>query len=206
MIIFDMDGTLWDTVDVAVEAIQSVCDKYEEVKEISRETIQKGMGASRIENGYNFMPYLDADKRDFYMGKINEAVMNLISEKGARIYDGVIDTIKDLSKDYKLGIVTNNSDDYAKLFINFAGLEGYFTDYLGTAGKDISKTDAIRIMCERNNEPHSYYIGDINKDKLATSAAGQTFIHARYGFDPDLECDYHIDDISELKELLKKIP
>ena len=206
MIIFDMDGTLWDTVDSSYEAAKRVADKYDEVKDISRETIQKGMGSSRVENGFNFMPYLEPDKRDFYMGKINDEVMKVIEEKGANIYDGVVDTIKELSKEYKLGIITNNNDKYVELFINFAELNGFFVDYLGTSGRDMSKTDAIRLMCERNNEPHSYYVGDIKKDKLACSAAGQTFIHARYGFDPNLECEYHIDSFSELKDLIKKIP
>lgn len=206
MIIFDMDGTLWDTVDVSYEAAKVLDDEYEEVKEISKDAIRKGMGSSRVENGYNFMPYLEPDKRDFYMGRLNEEVMKKIEEKGANIYDGVVETIKELSKDYKLGIITNNNDNYAKLFIKFSGLDGYFTDILGCSGRDMSKTDAIKIMCERNNEPRSYYVGDIKKDMLATLAAGQTFIHARYGFDPNLECDYHIDNINELKELIKKIP
>lgn len=206
MIIFDMDGTLWDTVDVSKEAMDKVSNKYEEVKEVSKETIKEGMGSSRIENGLRFMPYLDEDKREFYMGKLNEEVMKLIEEKGASIYNGVIDTIKDLSKEYKIGIITNNNDKYVELFIKFSGLKDYITDYMGASNHNITKAEAIKMVCERNNELHSYYVGDIKKDMDATIEAGQTFIHARYGFEPDLECDYHIDNIVELEEIIKKIP
>ena len=206
MIIFDMDGTLWDTVDVSKEAMDVVSNNYEEVKEVSKETIKDGMGSSRKENGLRFMPYLDEEKRDFYMGKLNENILNLIEEKGAFIYDGVIDTIKELSKDYKIGIITNNNDRYVESFIKFSNLHDYITDYMGASNHNVSKAEAIKIVCDRNNEPHSYYVGDIKKDMDSTIEAGQTFIHAKYGFEPSLECDYYINDITELKELIKEIP
>ena len=52
----------------------------------------------------------------------------MIDKKGGNIYDGVNDTIKYLSKKYKLAIVTNNTDGYAKLFLNKSGLKDYFED------------------------------------------------------------------------------
>ena len=206
MIIFDMDGTLWDTVDVSKEAMDVVSNNYEEVKEVSRETIREGMGSSRKENGLRFMPYLDEEKREFYMNELNKEIVNLIDKKGTFIYDGVIDTIKDLSKEYKIGIITNNNDKYVESFIKFSNLGDYITDYMGASNHNISKAEAIKLVCDRNNEPHSYYVGDIKKDMDSTIEAGKVFIHARYGFEPDLECEYHIDDIKELKELIKKIP
>lgn len=206
MIIFDMDGTLWDTVDVSTEAAKKLSDNYIEVKEITKEQIKNGMGSSRKENGLRFMPYLDEDKRDFYMGKLNEFVVELLEEKGATLYEGVVETIKDLSKNYKIGIITNNNDKYVELFIRHANLNDYITDYMGASNHNISKAEAIKIVCDRNNEPNSYYVGDIKKDMDSTLEAGKIFIHARYGFEPDLKCEYHIDNIYELKDLIKKIP
>lgn len=49
----------------------------------------------------------------------------------------------------------------------------------------------------RNNVSLACYIGDIKKDMQAAY-----FIHAKYGFEPNLECEKFINDISELKEIL----
>ena len=60
-------------------------------------------------------------------------------------------------------------------------------------------------MVERNNEPNSFYIGDIKKDMIATKEAGINFIHAKYGFEPTLKTKYYIENIKQLEELLKKL-
>ena len=54
----------------------------------------------------------------------------------------------------------------------------------------------------RNNVSLACYIGDIKKDMQAAYDANIDFIHAKYGFEPNLECEKFINDISELKEIL----
>lgn len=205
MIIFDMDGTLWNTVDTTLEAANIIANKYDEVKEFTIDTIEKGMGLSTKENAANYMPYLDEEKAIYYLKKITEENLKIINDKGAHIYDGVIETIKTLSKKYKLGIVTNSNDDYAKLFLKVSNLDDYFTDYMGAASYNITKGEAIKLMCKNNNEPNSFYVGDIKKDMIATNEAGITFIHAKYGFEPDLKTKYYINDIKELDKLITDI-
>ena len=205
MIIFDLDGTLWNTVLTTLEAANIVANKYDEVKPFERKTIEDGMGLSTEENAKNYMPYLDKESAIKYLKEITKINLQIIENKGAYFYDGVKDTIKELSKKYKLGIVTNSNDDYAKLFLKTSNLEEHFIDYMGAASYNITKGEAIRKMCERNNEPNSYYVGDIKKDMESTIEAKQTFIHARYGFEPNIRCKYHIDDIKELKELIESI-
>jgi len=60
-------------------------------------------------------------------------------------------------------------------------------------------------MTEGNNEPNSFYIGDIKKDMLSPIMAGATFIHAKYGFEPNLKSTYYIEDIKDLPMVLKQI-
>ena len=202
MLIFDMDGTLWDTTKTTLEAANIVADEYSEVKPFEMTTVKRGMGLSSKENAKNYFPYLDEEKGLFYLSEIRKENFKLINKKGAHIYDGVLDTLKSLSKKYKLGIITNNTDDYAKLFIDVSGLKEFFTDYMGAASYGISKGEAIKKMVDKYKDSDNYYIGDIKKDMDSTLEAGIKFIHARYGFEPDLECDKHIDDISELESVL----
>ena len=202
MIIFDMDGTLWDTTKTTLEAANIVASKYKEVKPFEMVTIKKGMGLTSKENAKNYFPYLEEEKGLFYLSEIRKENFKLISEKGAEIYNGVYDVLKKLSTKYKLGIITNNVDDYAKLFIDVSNLKDYFTDYMGAASYGITKGEAIRKMIQKHNEPDSYYVGDIKKDMDSTLEAGIKFIHAKYGFQPDVDCDLYINDITEMEDVI----
>lgn len=205
MIIFDLDGTLWNTVDTTLEAANNIAKEYDEVKRFSKKPIVDSMGLSRSEAAVIYMPYLSKRKATRYMKEISEESVRIINKKGATLYKGVVSTIKKLSKKYKLGIITNNTDEYAKIFIKTSKLGKYFNDYIGTASYGITKGEAIKEMCKRNKEPNSFYVGDIKKDMIATNEAGITFIHAKYGFEPELDSEYAIDDIRKIEKLINKI-
>ena len=205
MLIFDLDGTLWETLDTTLEASNEIVRENPEVKEITMDTVVKGMGLSSKENAKNYMPYLDEEIAINYIKMISDRNFELIKENGAHIYDGVYDTIKSLSKKYKLGIVTNNYDEYAKVFLDKSNLGKYFTDYMGAASYSITKGEAIKKMVDKYNEDNSYYIGDIKKDMKAAYEADINFIHAKYEFEKDLDTNLYINDIRELEELLNNI-
>lgn len=205
MIIFDLDGTLWNTTATTLEAAREISKKYDELKEITLSQVQSGMGLSEKENAKNYMPYLEEDKGIYYLRMIDSLNREKIAKEGATIYDGVKDTIKDLSKNYSLGIVTNSWDDYARTFLKLSKLEEYFTDYIGAASYGISKGEAIKRIIEKNGNEKSIYVGDIEKDKIAANEAGATFIHAKYGFGPNVECKYHILDIKNLEKVIENM-
>ena len=123
MLIFDLDGTLWETVDATYEASCIIADRYKEIKLFSKQTIIKGMGLSNEENAYNYMPYLDRDKALNYLNEIQKESFNIISKKGANVYNNVKETIITLSKNYKLGIITNNKDEYIETFFKISNLK-----------------------------------------------------------------------------------
>ena len=53
MIIFDLDGTLWNTTATTLEAAREISSKYDELKEITLSQVQRGMGLSEKENAKN---------------------------------------------------------------------------------------------------------------------------------------------------------
>ena len=204
MIIFDLDGTLWETIEATYEAANLIADKHMELRKISKETIVRGMGLNSEENASNYMPYISTENGLKYMKEISDKTSEIINKKNVIIYNGVEETIKELNKNYKLGIVTNNRDKYAETFLKIANLKTYFTDYMGASSYNITKSEAIKIMVNKYKEKENYYVGDIKKDQEATIEAGIKFIHAKYGFEPNLESELYIEDIKKLPELLKK--
>jgi len=203
MIIFDLDGTLWETIEATYIAANIIVEKHKELKKISKETIIKGMGLSTQENATNYIPYIPAKQGIKYMKEISQKTSEIINEKNVVIYDGVIETLKELSKEYKMGIITNNRDEYAKTFLNITKLKEYFTDYMGAASYNITKGEAIKQMVKKYNEKENYYVGDIKKDQEATMYAGIKFIHAKYGFEPNLKSELSIKKIQDLPKILK---
>ena len=205
MIIFDLDGTLWDTREITLKSANVVADRYPDIKEITMKEVEGGMGYSFEETAEIYMPYLDKDIREKYFKEIIDTNINLINKEGGKLYEGVKDTIINLSKDYKLGIVTNNNDDYVKSFFILFGLEEYFTDYMGAASYNLTKGETIKKLVSKYNEKTNYYVGDIKQDMISSEDAGVTIIHAKYGFDKELETKYYINDIRKLPELMKNI-
>ena len=203
MIIFDLDGTLWETIDATYEATKIITNKHKELKPITRETIIKGMGLNTIENATNYIPYMPAEEGIKYMKEISEKTSEIINKDNVIIYNGVIETIKKLSKKYKLGIITNNRDKYAETFLKISNLKEYFTDYMGAASYNMTKGEAIKKMVQKYNEIENYYVGDIKKDQEATEYAGIEFIHAKYGFDPTLKSKKYINNIIDLQKIIK---
>lgn len=204
VLIFDMDGTLWDTTEGTYKASQDICNKYPEIGSINKKTVELGMGLSDIENARLYMPNLDEEKALKYLEEIITLSRYYISKNDVKIYDGVEKTIKNLYQKYDLAIVTNNHNEYAELFLNKSNLNKYFKYYIGAASYEINKKDAIkRIMNNYSNEK-ACYIGDIKKDMEAAQDANVEFIHAKYGFGKDLNTKYEIDDIKELESLLEK--
>ena len=63
----------------------------------------------------------------------------------------------------------------------------------------------IKKMVSKYQDKLNVYIGDIKNDMISTNEANITFIHAKYGFEPDLVCDYSISNLNELSSLLKQI-
>ena len=205
MIIFDLDGTLWDTIDTTYKACKIFTHKREDIKEISKKTVKKGMGLNLEDNAKNYMPDLPKEIRENNLKEINKITITLLKNGQTKFYLGMKKTIKNLSKKYKLGIVTNNNDDYAKTFLETSGLKEYFTDYMGATSYNITKGEAIRNLLIKNKEEKGYYVGDTQKDKEASADAGVTFIHASYGVQKEINSLYKINHIYDLPKLLDKL-
>ncbi len=85
-------------------------------------------------------------------------------EHGATLYDKLEDTLKVLSKKYKLFIVSNCQDGYIETFMKFYNLDKYFVDFECPGRTNLSKAENIKIVIERNNLKHPVYVGDTQMD------------------------------------------
>ena len=205
MIMFDLDGTLWDTEEVSFEVMNEVIRKYDNLKEITKEQVAKTMGCSFAETAEIYMPYLEKKERENYLQEMLDEVAVRLTTVGGNVYEGLEDVLIELSKQYKLSIVSNCAAGYIESFLESSGLEKYFVDFAAAAKMKVTKAEAIKAVLERNNIKNAIYIGDTIKDFEASQTAELQFVQAKYGFGADLQTDHSIENISELPDVLKTI-
>ena len=116
-IIFDLDGTLWDSTGCVCAIWNRVLNKYEDISlTITQEIVSKMMGKTMNEIGKTLFPNLTEERRQQIIADFGNEEVNYLSRKGAVLYEGLEETLKILSLDYNLYIVSNCQDGYERLF------------------------------------------------------------------------------------------
>lgn len=202
MIIFDLDGTLWNTEDVSYEVVKEIVKKYDFLQEITKDTIAKTMGCTFEETAEMFMPYLEKEKREEILQEMLDKTAEKLTVVGGNLYDGLEEVLIELKKKYKLAIVSNCAAGYIESFLDSANLRKYFEDFAAAAKMKVTKAEAIKAVLERNNIAKAVYVGDTIKDFEASQNAEMDFIQAKYGFGQDLKTEYSVNEITELPNIL----
>ena len=203
MIMFDLDGTLWNTEDVSYEVVKEIVKKYDFLQEITKDTIAKTMGCTFAETAEMFMPYLEKEKREEILQEMLDMTAEKLTVVGGNLYEGLEEVLIELKRKYKLAIVSNCAAGYIESFLDSANLRKYFEDFAAAAKMKVTKAEAIKAVLERNNITKAIYVGDTVKDLEASKEADLEFIQAKYGFGQDLKTDYSINKITELPNILK---
>lgn len=204
-IIFDLDGTLWETIERTWISTNEIVSKYPFLKEISKDTIRTSMGTNIEECATLYMPYLDKKQRvEILLEMIKWNVKNL-EIYGGNVYPKLEETLSYLKKNYILAIVSNCGEGYIEAFLHTSYLDKYFTDYIAAGAEKISKDCAITEIIKRNNIKKAVYVGDTNKDYQACLKANIPFIHAKYGFENTLNVKYSINNLQELPQLISNM-
>ena len=182
-IIFDMDGTLWDSSEgVAASWTEVIAVQYTEERIITAKEIQSVMGLPMDKLAEAIFPELEEKKRMKLLEACCENENRYLLEHGGMLYPDLEKTWKELLKDHFLYIVSNCQKGYIEAFLEHYGFGHYFEDIECYGNNGLEKGDNIRGVVERNGLTDAVYVGDIQRDYDASRAAGVGFIHAAYGF------------------------
>lgn len=202
-IIFDLDGTLWDSR-------KEVCIAWNEVlkdfnigrKEITVDDMTSCMGLLLVDIGKKLFPDLEDDLVLKLITSCCHKENEYLSKNGAKLYDNLELVLEKLSKKYKLFIVSNCNDGYIESFFASHKLEKYFTDTECPGRTGLNKAENNKLIISRNNLKSPIYVGDTQGDCNSAKEAGIPFVYAKYGFGKDVKgYDYTIDNIESLLEL-----
>lgn len=205
MIIFDLDGTLWNTEECTYKSVNEVLKKYNIDEEISIEKVRSAMGTTFSETAEIYLPYFEKEKREAILSEMLNYNSLKLTKIGGKLYPNLEKTLKKLNKKYSLAIVSNCAGGYIESFLESSGLGKYFIDFAAAAQLKVTKASAIKKVIEANHINKAVYVGDTIKDMEASAGAGIEFIHAKYGFGKNVNSNYKVYEFEQLPVIIEAI-
>lgn len=203
-IIFDIDGTLWDSRQVVADAWnEAVIEKTGRHPGFTPENITYLFGKTMTEIADCLFPDLPTEERR----ALGEHCFWMENERLKRIsgdfYPGVLETIPKLAERYSLYIVSNCQAGYIEVVLKHSGLAKCFQDWMCFDDTKLPKSETLKALIRRNGLNDPIYVGDTQGDWEACKKAGIPMIFCAYGLGQVEDELPTIGRFEELKDLLK---
>jgi phosphoglycolate phosphatase len=201
-IIFDLDGTLWDSTATIALAWQQALSNIGLQKSITADTV-RGLAGMPYDAIYDeLFPEVESAKRDELKKLCARLELEVLRTHGGVLYPDVKEVLSLLKQKHKLAIVSNCQSGYIETFLEHHQMHAYFSDYECYGNKGLSKAQNIKDVVTRSEFRKPVYIGDTTGDYEASQKAKVPFILAGYGFGKvDTEVK-RIDKFTDLTTLL----
>ncbi len=130
-LLFDLDGTLWDTRQKITESWNNTLEREGLSARVTVENLSPLLGKTMDAFRKFYLPELPIQEAEAMMAKLEtQEVIDLQSGCQSCIYDHVISTLKELAKDHYIGIVSNCQIGYIEDFVANANLEDVIDGHL----------------------------------------------------------------------------
>lgn len=202
-LIFDIDGTLWDSrqlvaegynIQLEKEGLSHLCVTAEDLRplfgKVMTDIADAMLASIPLPERYELMDRCMKTENDYLFA--NECKIG---------YPGVKETLEALSKKYRLFIVSNSQCGYPELCIEKLGLTDYIEGHMCFGDTGTSKGQTILTLIRKHNIGSCIYIGDTQGDLEACREANIPFIFCAYGLGKADSYDAKIDSIEELLEM-----
>ena len=206
-IIFDIDGTLWDTRAIVARGYNVELERMGRQDLFLTADYLTGLfGKTAQEIADVIFESYPARERMGLILRCMETERQVMQADPCQVgYEGVKETLLKLKEHYRLFVVSNSEKGYPELLIEKLGLEGIFEAHMCHGDTHLPKGDTIRILMERHSIRSAVYVGDTQGDLEACGAAGIPFVFCRYGFGSPVRWDAAIGNIRELPGVLAEL-
>ena len=207
-LIFDLDGTLFDSRESILESIRHALSKIgrrEQVDEIKavRQDLFTTLRETAAKYGTRF-----SDEERFRFIRAYRAHQKDTVRSTIKVFDGVREGLSELREFFALGVATTKTSDQAIHILQEFELDSFFDHVQGTDKglKYKPAPDILWRVAEKLSVPsdRSVYIGDSPHDLVAARSAGMAAVGAAYGYSELHELTAHEPDavIHRFREVL----
>jgi phosphoglycolate phosphatase len=211
LLVFDLDGTLIDSVkDLAEAASELVVTLGGQPLDVTEVGGMVGDGAAMLVRRALSAAGLDADTPDALDRFLDIYDRHLLNH--TRPYPGVREALMLASRRARLAVLTNKPLNPARRILEGLALVECFDEVIGGDGPLPRKPDpsGLRALMARTGNRPTLMVGDSPIDAATAAAAGCAFGWARYGFgvtrfeDNPPETTYILDRPTDLAPVLDR--
>lgn len=201
-IIFDVDGTIWDSTQSVADSWNKAIREHSDLDlTLDPVSLSRVFGKTMTEIADALFPALDTEARMKLLDACYAEENRYLEDHPGLLYDGVAETIRNLSLRYPLYIVSNCQCGYIEVMLKTSGLAPYIKDHLCFGETLRPKGETIRMLMEKNGLKSPVYVGDTQGDADACKTAGIPFIFAEYGFGDVPDAATRIQRFSDLEKI-----
>ncbi len=196
-VIFDLDGTLYDTSSSLCPSIFRTCSEFD-LQEPTREEILKEVHGSASTFYRRLFPSLSSEEADRFSKKAFSYELEEIKKSGA-LYEGVKELLFSLQKEHQLAICSNGGKLYIETILTHFDLDNFFLDVSPSDGGD-AKVQRLKALCDKYSFD-AVMVGDRDGDFIAAREVGIPSIGVSYGFGSEEELAKASRVVARVKEI-----
>lgn len=212
-VLFDLDGTLIDTVDdIALAANRTLAELGRPVREVAQIRTFVGKGIPNLVT--RCMTEGATASQDQIAAAVAVFLRHYADVNGvhATVYPTVRETLAALRQmGIKLACVTNKAEAYTLPLLERVGLADFFEVVVSGDTLPVKKPDPAMLhhACEALGVRRALMVGDSANDALAARAAGMPVLLVTYGYSEGvpvdtIECDGLLSNASEALDRIQR--
>jgi phosphoglycolate phosphatase len=184
-LIFDLDGTLWDSRATIIKIWNDVLNKHQLIQqELKPDDMNQYMGLLAHDILKDMLPGVSDQQIQELLSEVVARENEVLGIQGGILYPGVEETLKNLANTHNLFIVSNCQDGYIEAFLEYYQFNNLFADFESHGRTEKPKSENIKLLMERNglSVEDSVYVGDTQTDYDSAAVNNLPFIFCEYGF------------------------
>ena len=211
-IIFDMDGTLFQTNLILEPALEATFEQLRNTGlwsgETPIETYREIMGVPLPVVWETLCPDHSEAIREESNRLFQMALIEQIRNDQGALYDGVESTLAELAKEFPLYIASNGQTAYLKAIMEHYHLTRWIREtYSIDVVESGNKSELVSLVMKENGVKRGYVVGDRSSDIKAAADNNLLSIGVRFDFSQESElihANYILDRFSNIQDVVIK--